>query len=203
MIIEHVLFWVLSLWVRLNRIIVWSLKSLPHHPIIFFIQQWQCWQTFCQRASNRSPHSKVVFSAIIHQFLTYKCITAKVLLMPQGLSKSKIVLLILVIKVHNESWEMSAHWLIRPHDYDAAAADDDGDELHNESWEMSAPWLIRPPPHILPLCQCQGGQRSTLLYTTVWCLTTYFNILQLRYSTILFLLSLLRWTTLYNAIALV
>ena len=33
---------------------------------------------------------------------------------------------------------MSAHWLIRPHDYDAAAADDDGDdddgdELHNES----------------------------------------------------------------------
>ena len=33
---------------------------------------------------------------------------------------------------------MSAHWLIRPHDYDAAADDDDGDdddgdELHNES----------------------------------------------------------------------
>ena len=37
---------------------------------------------------------------------------------------------------------MSAHWLIRPHDYDAAATDDDGDddgddddgdELHNES----------------------------------------------------------------------
>ena len=22
---------------------------------------WQCWQTFCQRASNHSPHSKVVY----------------------------------------------------------------------------------------------------------------------------------------------
>ena len=33
--------------------------TLPSGPLCLW--QWQCWQTFCQRASNHSPHSKVVY----------------------------------------------------------------------------------------------------------------------------------------------